>query len=139
VMEVCGLDLAQLSGDEAPELLDELDGRAFKALRPVDEKSLLADIERYPYHDSAPAWLIDACLPGAYGGTGRSADRCLAAELARMAPILLAGGLQPENVVEAIQQVQPWGVDVASGVETRPGYKDHAKMAAFIHHAKTAL
>jgi phosphoribosylanthranilate isomerase len=139
VMQVCQLDLAQLSGDEPPELLTGLGGRGYKALRPADETGLRANIEYYPARNSAPVWLIDAHKPGVYGGTGQSADWRLAASLAACAPILLAGGLQPENVAAAITQVRPWGVDVASGVETRPGNKDHAKMATFIQNAKTAL
>jgi phosphoribosylanthranilate isomerase len=138
VMETCGLDLAQLSGDESPQALHVLGERAFKALRPADDDSLQADLARYPARKGKPSWLVDAYRPNAYGGTGHTADWQLAANLAWQTPILLAGGLKPENVAQAIEQVQPWGVDVASGVEISPGVKDHAKMCAFVENAKSA-
>lgn len=136
VMQRCGLDLAQLHGDEPAETLAALGGRAFRALRPASlaeaQAVLAGDRERV----DPPALLVDACHPGQYGGTGRVADWDLAAALARRAPVLLAGGLKPENVAAAVAQVQPWGVDVASGVEAAPGVKDRAKMAAFIAAAR---
>ena len=109
ILEACSLDLAQLHGDETPEMLKQLAPRAFKALRGVPE-----NIEAYA-HDEAPACLIDAAVKGAYGGTGVTADWSAAAELAKRYPLLLAGGLNPDNVAEAVRQVRPWGVDVASG------------------------
>jgi phosphoribosylanthranilate isomerase len=132
----CGLDLAQLSGSEPPEHLALLGQRAFKALRPADAAELQALIKRYPPRSTAPAYLLDAYHPSEYGGTGRRADWQLAAGLARQAPILLAGGLRPENVAAAVAQVNPWGVDVASGVESAPGRKDASLMQAFVRAAK---
>jgi phosphoribosylanthranilate isomerase len=73
----------------------------------------------------------------AYGGTGVKADWSAAAELAQEYPILLAGGLTPENVAQAVRQVNPWGVDVASGVESLPGVKDANKMKAFVKAARS--
>ena len=125
-METCGLSLAQLHGDETSEILNELDGKAFKAFRGVPQS-----IDGFARHD-APALLVDASVKGAYGGTGVTADWHGAAELANKYPLLLAGGLTPENVAEAVRQVSPWGVDVASGVEAAPGEKDAAKMSAFV-------
>jgi phosphoribosylanthranilate isomerase len=78
---------------------------------------------------------VDAYHPGAYGGTGTPADWGLARTLARQSQILLAGGLNSKNVREAIHQVQPWGVDVASGVESSPGVMDLGKVADFIQAA----
>ena len=75
---------------------------------------------------------MDAFSPDAYGGTGQVADWSLAAEAAAVTRILLAGGLTPENVAQAIEQVRPYGVDVSSGVEASPGRKDHAKVRAFV-------
>jgi len=136
ILEACGLDLAQLSGDEPPETLARLNGRAFKALRLKDQGDLAGSLQRYPPHPGAPAYLVDAYRPGEFGGTGQTADWSLARSLAEGYPILLAGGLTPENVADAIQQVHPWGVDVASGVETSPGRKDPARLAAFIRNAR---
>jgi phosphoribosylanthranilate isomerase len=138
VLEQCELDLAQLSGDEPPEDLQRLGERAFKALRPADMPSLVAGLERYPAHPGAPAYLVDAYRSGEYGGTGRSADWSLARSLAVQVPILLAGGLRLENVAAAVVQVRPWGVDVASGIETAPGRKDASKMKAFVQAAQMA-
>lgn len=89
---------------------------------------------------NAAALLLDAYHPQAYGGTGIKVDWDLAAEVVALSsvPVILAGGLTPENVVEAIQKVRPFCVDVSSGVEVRPGIKDHQKIMAFIQAAKGA-
>jgi phosphoribosylanthranilate isomerase len=79
-----------------------------------------------------PALLVDAYRPGEYGGTGQTGDWTLARTLAADHALLLAGGLDAGNVASAMAQVRPWGVDVASGVESSPGRKDHQKMAAFV-------
>ena len=136
IMDECGLDLAQLHGDEPPETLSELNGRAFKALRPKDTADLAQSLHIYPPKTGSPAYLVDAYRPGEYGGTGQPADWTLACSLAGSYPILLAGGLVPENVAAAIRQVHPWGVDVASGVEASPRHKEPARLAAFIKAAK---
>jgi phosphoribosylanthranilate isomerase len=83
------------------------------------------------------AFLLDSASAG-YGGSGATFDWGLAAEAARELPVLLAGGLTPENVVEAVQAVRPLGVDVASGVESSPGVKDATRMELFIRRAKEA-
>jgi phosphoribosylanthranilate isomerase len=129
-METAALTLAQLHGDETSEMIRSLDGRAFKAFRGVPDR--LNGFAR----EDAPALLVDASVKGAYGGTGMTADWKRAAELAKHIPLLLAGGLTPENVAEAVRQVRPWGVDVASGVESSPGMKDAAKMKAFVKAVK---
>ena len=125
-LDTLGLSLAQLHGDETPEMLRALDGKAFKAFRGVPEH--VDGLARA----AAPALLVDASVKGAYGGTGVMADWNGAAELAKKYPLLLAGGLTPENVAEAVRRVKPWGVDVASGVESTPGVKDASKMKAFV-------
>ena len=132
VLDECGLDLAQLSGDEPPEALASVGRRAFKGLRFRDPADLALTLRSYPPRPAAPAWLVDAYRPGEYGGTGQTADWSLARRLAELAPILLAGGLRPENVTDALRQVNPWGVDVASGVEDRSGHKSSALMTAFV-------
>jgi len=126
ILESCSLDLAQLHGDETVEILNTLDGKAFKAFRGVPET-----INGFARSES-PAFLVDASVKGLYGGSGVTADWNSAAELAKKYPLLLAGGLTPENVAEAVGRVKPWGVDVASGVESEPGKKDASKMKEFV-------
>ncbi|RJP49048.1 MAG: phosphoribosylanthranilate isomerase [Anaerolineaceae bacterium] len=126
ILQTCQLDLAQLHGDETPEIFAQLAPHAFRAFRGIPESN--ADYER----NEAPFILIDAAVKGVYGGSGVTADWTAAAELAKQYPLLLAGGLTPENVADAVRQVQPWGVDVASGVESAPGEKDAGKMKAFV-------
>lgn len=125
-LDTCGLNLAQLHGDETAEMMQSFYGRAFKAFRGVPES--VSGFVR----EGAPAFLIDASVRGVYGGTGVTADWNKAAEIASHYPLLLAGGLTPENVGEAVRRVQPWGVDVASGVESAPGIKDAGKIKAFV-------
>lgn len=132
ILNECGLDLAQLSGDEPAETLAALGERGFKAFRPVNTEDLEECERSYPRRSIAPAWLIDGRRPGAYGGTGKKADWRLARAIAQRSPILLAGGLNPDNVGVAIRDVRPWGVDVASGVECAPGEKDPRKVVDFI-------
>lgn len=141
-LETCGLALAQLHGDEPPALLTALGGLAFKAIRlsapssahasdsQLATKNLEALIAARDGH--SPALLVDAAVKGLYGGSGVVADWSSAAELSKRVPLLLAGGLTPENVAEAVRQVHPWGVDVASGVEASPGVKDANKIAKFM-------
>ncbi len=137
ILDQCQLDLAQLSGDETPRTLGSLGGRAYKALRPGSKDEMEADILRYPPRSQPPAWLIDTYRPNQYGGTGQLASWDLASSLAARAPVLLAGGLNAANVAEAIAQVWPWGVDVASGVESSPGRKDPARLTAFIQTVRS--
>ncbi|WP_322506559.1 phosphoribosylanthranilate isomerase [Anaerolinea sp.] len=132
ILRTCGLALAQLSGDEPPAHLEQLAGKAFKALRPATPDELDETLHIYPPHHPAPAYLLDSHQPGAYGGTGLSANLEIARPLAMRMPILLAGGLTPENVTERVLRVRPWGVDVSSGVESAPGKKDPERIRAFI-------
>ncbi len=138
VLDACALDLAQLHGDERPEHLTLLWGRAFKAVR--DPAALTeADLEALTvFSPNQPAFLVDAQAPNLYGGSGQLADWTIATRLAARHAIFLAGGLNPLNVAAAIEQVKPWGVDVASGVESAPGQKDHAKLRAFVAAATAA-
>ena len=126
ILATCSLDLAQLHGDETSEMLNQLDGKAFKAFRGIPE-----NINGFARSES-PAFLLDASVKGVYGGSGVTADWNGAAELAKKYPLLLAGGLTPENVAEAVSRVKPWGVDVASGVESTVGEKDAGKMVEFV-------
>jgi phosphoribosylanthranilate isomerase len=137
ILEIAQFDLAQLHGDEPVRVLEQLNGRGFKALRPISEKEAEIDAEWFaPHGPNAPVLLIDAYHKDQYGGTGHTADWSIATKLAQHYPILLAGGLTPENVAEAIRQVRPWGVDVASGVECAPGKKDAGKMKLFVERCQ---
>ena len=140
VLDACSLDLAQLSGDEPPEVLTWLWGRAYKAIRPRSMEEAEYDACRYtPLANGQPALLVDASHPRLYGGTGQMADWSVARGLTSEYSVLLAGGLTPENVADAVQAVNPWGVDVASGVESSPGRKDHRKMIDFARAARGAM
>ena len=107
-------------------MLNQLDGKGFKAFRGMPES-----VDGF-IRSEAPAFLVDASVKGVYGGSGVTADWEGAAELAKKYPLLLAGGLTPENVADAVRRVKPWGVDVASGVESAPGEKDAQKMVEFV-------
>jgi len=131
-MDMCGLNLAQLHGDETVEFMESLQEKSFKAFRGIPN-----DIDGFARND-APAFLVDASVKGLFGGSGVTADWDGAAELAKKYPLLLAGGLTPENVAEAVRRVKPWGVDVASGVESAPGKKDPSKMKAFVQTVRDA-
>ncbi len=130
ILQTCHLDLAQLHGDETPDMFAQLAPHAFRAFRGIPESN--AGYER----SEAPFMLIDAAVKGVYGGSGVTADWTAAAKLAKKYPLLLAGGLTPENVADAVKQVNPWGMDVASGVESAPGEKDAGKMIQFVKEVK---
>jgi len=130
VFDECGLAFAQLHGDETPIFCESLGRPVLRALRLRDRGSLLA-LAEYKGRMGVRGFVVDGFSTEAYGGTGQTVDWSLAREAAQAAPILLAGGLTPSNVQEAIRQVQPYGVDVSSGVEEGPGQKNHEKIRAF--------
>ena len=138
ILDECRLDLAQLSGNESPQLVQQLGERALKAIRPKPNVDILEVAGEYLHKMDPPAFLIDAPLRSGYGGTGDITDWSQARRLGENFPILLAGGLTPGNVASAIKQVKPWGVDVASGVESQPRIKDPAKIQEFIKNAQRA-
>ncbi|HEX9079082.1 MAG TPA: phosphoribosylanthranilate isomerase [Desulfuromonadaceae bacterium] len=129
----CGLDIVQLHGGETPDYCDGIRRRVLKALR-VKEITCLEPMQQY----RVSGFLLDAWSPDAYGGTGRTFNWEIAARAAEKSRIILAGGLTPDNVAEAIRQVRPYGVDVSSGVEAAPGRKDAARVREFIRIAKEA-
>jgi phosphoribosylanthranilate isomerase len=137
-MQIAQLDYAQLHGDESVDTVCALSPHIYKSLRPRDATQAHAQIEMYrdAVEFNTPAFLVDAYDAKQYGGTGKRADWDIARDLAQSFPILLAGGLNAENVADAIRVVQPWGVDVSSGVERAPGLKDHARVKEFIANAK---
>ena len=120
----------QFHGGETPEFCAAWGGDFYIKARPIsDAASVDAALA-----DPAPCLLLDAHAPGTHGGTGRSIDWDLAAEVVRAAarPVVLSGGLRPDNVTEAVRRVRPAAVDTASGVETAPGIKDAALMRLFV-------
>jgi len=129
-----GIGVAQLHGDETPELCRSLPLPVLKAIRVADASSL--DLLAV-YETAVQGFLLDSASSG-YGGSGTAFDWSLAARAARERPVVLAGGLHPGNVAEAVRAVRPWGVDVASGVESAPGVKDPEKMRAFLEGAREA-
>ena len=132
-VEVGGVTCLQLHGDEPPEFAHALRVPWFRAFRPGPEFRL-QDIDDY----GQTRFLLDAYQPGHYGGTGQTLDWELAQQATHHGDLLLAGGLTPANVAEAIRRVQPFGVDTASGVESAPGFKDLAKVRAFVHAVREA-
>ena len=130
----CGFNLLQFHGNETPEYCSQFGVMTMKAFRMRDEQTL-AELSNY----QTDAWLLDAWSPAAAGGTGEKFNWDLAVAARKLGRLIfLAGGLTPDNVGDAVRQVQPYAVDVSSGVEARPGKKDHEKVRAFIRAAKAA-
>jgi phosphoribosylanthranilate isomerase len=141
--EGCGLDLVQLSGDEPWSDIPQIRRPVIRALRvPAGRsaESVIAELEReHPaLAASGGRCLLESHVAGQYGGTGRQVDWGLASAVAARFPVLLSGGLTPDNVADAVRRVRPWGVDVSSGIETA-GTKDSAKIRAFVAAARGAL
>jgi phosphoribosylanthranilate isomerase len=137
VLERCkslNLNAAQLHGDETPQIVSDVARgvTVFKAFR-VDEGFSFENFDKY---QKTFAFLLDAAGAGQYGGTGVTTDWVVARRAAQSHRIILAGGLQVENVAAAIRLVRPYGVDVASGVEAKPGKKDHNLMREFIQEVR---
>lgn len=128
------LDYLQFHGNETPFYCEQFGTPHWKAFRLRDQKSLEL---MQKYH--CDYFLVDAFMRDQFGGTGKTANWMLAQAAKKYGKIILAGGLTDENVAEAIRIVQPEGVDVASGVESHPGKKDHAKLERFITNAKETL
>src|SRR5216683_1250609 len=129
--EQLGLDVVQLHGDETPEFCQRMKRPVIKGLR----LSSMADLSMArAYAETSWRILLDTPTPK-WGGTGETHDWDLARSVAQQMPVLLAGGLTPENVAEAIEQVRPWGVDVSSGVETNK-VKDAGKIRAFVQRVR---
>ena len=135
ILGSCGLDIAQLHGDETAGMARQLGvARVWKAvaLRTAPDVNTVLD---YP----ADALLVDSMSVKARGGTGKVCDWALAADLAAQRRVFLAGGLNPANVADAVREVNPFGVDLSSGVEQRPGIKDHGRVREVIAAARSAL
>jgi len=136
VANTCNLDRVQLSGDESWEYCKEIDRPLIKAVR-LKRGQSATEVCAYLAEGSKIIsshkllFLLDSQVKGKYGGTGTSLDWKLAAQIAREYPVILAGGLTPENVPRALKMAAPWGVDVSSGVEVA-GVKHVARIKAFI-------
>jgi phosphoribosylanthranilate isomerase len=133
-IELAGLDAIQLHGDEHPAMFAGLGATVIKAV----SLSTAADVRRARALPADVTLLVDARDAIRRGGTGRVANWSLARSLARHRPILLAGGIGPENIDEAIRSVRPWGVDLSSSVESRPGVKNARKIVALFKAARRA-
>jgi phosphoribosylanthranilate isomerase len=131
----CGIDTLQFHGEETPEFCRTfLPLKIYKAFR-VENLDSLRALPAY----RTDAWLLDSFVAGKAGGTGATFNWALAVESKKLGrPIILAGGLTPENVADAVRQVAPYAVDVSSGVEAAPGKKDPVKLRSFIAAAKGA-
>lgn len=139
VLDATGIDTVQFHGGESPEFCAAFRPRVkvLKAFR-VRGPETLAELEAY--RGAADGWLLDAYVPGVHGGTGSRFDWGLAVRARALGwPLILAGGLTPANVRQAVTGVQPFAVDVSSGVESAPGRKDPALVEALVGEARAAV
>ena len=137
------LDWVQLSGNESWEYCKDIMKPIIKVIHvaPSDTADRVDSVIKAGSMTSlqhGAICLLDTYSDKAYGGTGKMFDKELAKEVTRKHPVFIAGGLNPENVGGLVNDVRPWGVDVASGVEKTPGIKDHEKVRLFIQNAKTS-
>jgi phosphoribosylanthranilate isomerase len=127
VLQECGIDTLQFHGDEPPGFCQKFPAKSIKAFQLQNEESL-RQISDY----DVDAWLLDSYSPDVRGGSGKVFNWDLAIEAKKLGkPIILSGGLTPDNVVSAVQKIQPYAIDVSSGVELSPGKKDADKLRAF--------
>ncbi len=141
-LDTCGLEYAQLCGSEAPDYWDQVEANVIKQVKvqPLASQRETVDATLAQVNDVVSRGniaLLDSYKKGALGGTGHVFDWDIAARVAQEYDVVLAGGLSPDNVTTAIRQVDPWMVDVSSGVET-DGVKDHAKIRAFAEAVRLA-
>jgi phosphoribosylanthranilate isomerase len=129
-----GIDIIQLHGEEPPEMC-YFSRRTIKAIRVKSLESLDPLVH---YKERVSAFLLDTFSPDVFGGSGQIFNWDIASYAKQFGRIILAGGLTPDNIAEAVRRVQPYGVDVSSGVESTKGKKDHTKMKLFIEKAKGA-
>ncbi|MFQ5874004.1 MAG: phosphoribosylanthranilate isomerase [Dehalococcoidia bacterium] len=142
IADRCGLDWVQLSGDESWEYCQDIERPIIKAIHVPNwehEEEILDNLSIGHKLLKGPAFicLLDSHVEGSYGGTGQTFDWRLAGRVSQRFPVIIAGGLSPENVGQPIRLVRPWAVDVSSGVETE-GVKDISKIKTFIHAVRKA-
>ncbi len=133
IQSLACIQAVQFHGDETPEFCQRFGAHVIKAFQVKDKESL-----KHMAHYRVSAFLLDSYRDGHRGGTGVTFDWHLAVVAKTFGRVILAGGLTPENVVEAVKLVQPYGVDVAGGVEKEKGIKDHAKLKKFISEVRKA-
>ena len=131
IADYCNLDIIQLHGDESPIFCKKIRRKVIKAFRIKDMQSVkkLSSFQ-------VSGFLLDTFSENLHGGTGKVFDWNLALPAKKFGPVIMAGGLTPNNVQQAVRQIRPYGVDVCSGVESEPGIKDHKKVRAFLNNAK---
>jgi phosphoribosylanthranilate isomerase len=127
-----GVQVIQLHGNESPEYCRSLSAWPLIKVLRIGSDPINEDLDAYPVR----AFLLDAKDDALFGGTGTTFDWTLAEGIERKRPIILAGGLRPENVRRAIRSVRPYAIDVCSGVEREPGIKDPAKVAAIMNEVR---
>ena len=132
VADYCGLDMVQLHGDESPAFCRKIHRRVIKAFRVKDFQSI-KKLRKY----SVSGFLLDTFSDNLHGGTGKTFDWNLVLPAKKIGPVILAGGLTPSNIRQAVSQVRPYGVDVCSGVEKSPGVKDPEKVRAFLTNIRS--
>jgi phosphoribosylanthranilate isomerase len=137
ILEKTSIRLAQFSGDEPTSLLEFFGDVSFKAIRPKNMEDAQKIINSIPPRSASPEFLIDNYEYGSFGGTGKTGNWSIAKHFAKSNKFFLAGGLNPDNIENAINTVNPWGVDVASGVEKEKGVKDSILIKQFIKLART--
>jgi phosphoribosylanthranilate isomerase len=130
--ELVGLDYIQLSGNESPDSCRDLPARTIKTIR-VGSRDDLVGLDRYP----VDVLHLDSQVGSQYGGTGRTFDWSLVEGFATSKPLVVAGGLNPDNVADAVRATRPHAVDVCSGVESAPAIKDYDKMRRFVDNARS--
>jgi phosphoribosylanthranilate isomerase len=131
IADYCNLDIIQLHGDESPTFCKRIRRKVIKAFRIKDMQSV-KKISSF----QVSGFLLDTFSENLHGGTGKVFDWNLVLPAKKFGPVIMAGGLTPNNVQQAVRQVRPYGVDVCSGVESEPGIKDHKKVRAFLKNAK---
>jgi phosphoribosylanthranilate isomerase len=131
IADYCNLDIIQLHGDESPTFCKRIRRKVIKAFRIKDMQSV-KKISSF----QVSGFLLDTFSENLHGGTGKVFDWNLVLPAKKFGPVIMAGGLTPNNVQQAVRQVRPYGVDVCSGVESEPGIKDHKKLRAFLKNAK---
>ena len=131
IADYCNLDMVQLHGDESPTFCKRMRRRVIKAFRVKDMQSVkkLSNFQ-------VSGFILDTFSESLHGGTGKVFDWNLALPAKKFGPVIMAGGLTPNNVRQVIQRVRPYGVDVCSGVESQPGIKDHKQIRDFLKNAK---